>query len=96
MFGTLQIAYGVIEAQSLSSLSKHVHLFGQLDHKMLAQWVYDDIFRTDITRSIDDIFTSITPPNVVEKEKAKQKTNVGLEDYPTQCFFFFRENKKCP
>ena len=36
-FGRLHAAYGVIEAQSSSSLHQHFHLFGQLDHKLLAQ-----------------------------------------------------------
>ena len=82
-FGRLQAAYGIIEAQSSSSLHQHFHLFGQLDHKMLAQWVHDDILRKEITSSIDDIITARMPSNIVETEKEKQKTMVGVEDYPT-------------
>ena len=82
-FGGLKAAYGIIEAQSSSSLHQHFHLFGQFDHKMLAQWVHDDILRKDITSSIDDIITARMPSNFVETEKEKLKTMVGVEDYPT-------------
>ena len=82
-FGRLQATYGIIEAQSSSSLHQHFHLFGQLDHKMLAHWVHDDTVRKEITTSIDDIITARMPSILVEKEKEKQKTSVGLEDYPT-------------
>ena len=36
-FGKLYSSYGVIEAQSSSSLHCHFHLFGHIDHKVLAQ-----------------------------------------------------------
>ena len=82
-FGRLHSTYGIIEAQSSSSLHQHFHLFGQLDHKLLAQWVHDDILRKEITTSIDDIITATMPSNVVLREKEKQKLSVGIEDYPT-------------
>ena len=82
-FGRVHAAYGIIEAQSSSSLHQHFHLFGQLDHKLLAQWVQDDILRKEITTSIDDIITAAMPSHVVQREKEKQKLRVGIEDYPT-------------
>ena len=36
-FGKLYSSYGVIEPQSSSSLHCHFHLFGHIDHKVLAQ-----------------------------------------------------------
>ena len=37
VFGKLHAAYGVIEAQSSSSLHTHFHLWGHLDHKVIEQ-----------------------------------------------------------
>ena len=44
VFGRLTANYGVIEAQSSSSLHTHFHLWGHLDHKVIEQWVHDDDF----------------------------------------------------
>ena len=37
VFGRLHANYGVIEAQSSSSLHTHFHLWGHLDHKVIEQ-----------------------------------------------------------
>ena len=82
-FGKLHASYGIIEAQSSSSLHAHFHLWGHLDHKVLAQWVHDDNMRKEFTQSIDDIITARMPPHIVEEEKEKERTVIGVEDYPT-------------
>ena len=52
ILGKLHAAYGVIEAQSPSSLHTYFHLWGHLDHKVIETWVHDDEFRKQITKSI--------------------------------------------
>ena len=82
VFGRLHANYGVIEAQSSSSLHTHFHLWGHLDHKVIEQWVHDDDFRKQITESIDNIITARMPSHIVEEEKLKKGVVIGAEPYP--------------
>ena len=82
VFGRLNANYGVIEAQSSSSLHTHFHLWGHLDHKVVEQWVHDEDFRKQITKSIDDIITARMPSEIVEEEKQKKGVVIGAEPYP--------------
>ena len=82
VFGKLHAPYGVIEAQSSSSLHTHFHLWGHLDHKAIEQGVHDDDFRKQLTKSIDNIMTAHMPLHMVEEEKLKDTVTIGAESYP--------------
>ena len=83
VFGKLHAAYGVIEAQSSSSLHTHFHLWGNLDHKVIEQWVHDSDFRNQVTRSIDEIITARMPSHIANDEKMKKGVVIGAEPYPS-------------
>ena len=82
-FGRLNSAYGIIEAQSSSSLHAHFHLFGNFDHKLLAHWVHDDDCRKEITKAIDELVTARMPMEIVKEEEQKKGSVIGVEDYPS-------------
>ena len=83
VFGKLNAAHGVIEAQSSSSLHTHFHLWGHLDHKVIEQWIHDGHFRAQVTRSIDDIITARMPSHIEAEEKLKKGVVIGAQPYPT-------------
>ena len=82
-FGRLNSGYAVIEAQSSSSLHTHFHLFGGFDHKLLSHWVHDDACREEMIKAIDEVVTARMPMHIVEDEKQKKGSVIGVEEYPS-------------
>ena len=82
-FGKLNAAYGVIEAQSSSSLHTHFHLWGQFDHAVVGRWIHHEGFRKEVTDLIDRVVTARMPAHIVEKENDAERTVIGSEPYPT-------------
>ena len=65
----------LFEAQSSTLLHPHFYLWGHLDHKVLAQWVYNEKnLWKEFTIYSDDIITARMPSLTVEMEKEKERT----------------------